>query len=139
MPSVILPTRVEAQALCDQLAKLLGLPDPERYPGTERWAVPRELADGTWAVPVPRKGPLAELLDALDAKPVELAKLLTEDQIDGPSGKVARAKRATVAELSDVRGKLDAARVVRPDEEKPTAVALEAPTKGAEKTLVETP
>lgn len=139
MPDVILPTRKAAQDLCDQLDALLGIPDPVRYPGTATWAVPRELADGTWAVPVPRKGPLAELLDALDAKPVEIAKLLTEDQIDGPSGKVARAKRATPAELADVRGKLNAARVVRPDEEKPTAAPLEAPAKGAEKTFVETP
>lgn len=131
MADVILPNRAQAQKLVDTLDALLGLPDPVRYPGTANWAVPRELADGTWAVPVPRKGPLAELLDALDAKPAAIAKLLTEDQVDGPSGKVARAKRATVAELADVRGKLDAARVVRPDEEKPAAVAADVkPAKG---------
>lgn len=127
MPSVILPTRVEAQALCDKLAQLLGIPDPERYPGTQRWAEPQELADGTWAVPVPRKGALAELLGQLDADPT--GKALTADQVD-IGGKVTKPKRVTPKELDDVLAKLATKRKIRADEIK--AVAIEA-------TLEETP
>lgn len=119
MPSVVLPTRVDAQALCDKLAKLLGIPDPERYPGTERWAEPQELADGTFAVPVPRKGALAELLATLDADPS--GKVLTADQVD-KDGKVTKAKRVTAKELGDAKAALSAAREVRPDERKVSAV-----------------
>lgn len=123
MPSVILPTRTAAQQLCDDLAKLLGIPDPARYPGTERWAEPQELADGTWAVPVPRKGALAELLASLDADPT--GKALTADQVY-KDGKVVRAKRVTAKELGDAKAALSAAREVRPDERKVDAVAVEA-------------
>lgn len=121
MPSVILPTKADAQTLCDQLAKLLGIPDPERYPGTARWAEPQELADGTWAVPVPRKGALAELLATLDADPT--GKALTADQVD-KDGKVTRPKRVTAKELGDAKAALSAAREVRPDERKAEAVAV---------------
>lgn len=123
MPSVILPTKADAQKLCDDLARLLGIPDPARYPGTERWAEPQELADGTWAVPVPRKGALAELLATLDADPT--GKALTADQVD-KDGKVVRAKRVTAKELGDAKAALSAAREVRPDERKVDAVAVEA-------------
>lgn len=120
MPSVILPTRPAAQALCDQLAKLLGIPDPERYPGTERWAEPQELADGTFAVAVPRKGALAELLGQLDADPT--GKALTADQVD-KDGKVTKPKRVSPKELGDAKAALSAAREVRPDERKVAVVA----------------
>lgn len=122
---VILPTRIAAQTLCDDLAKLLGIPDPARYPGTERWAEPVPLADGTFAVAVPRKGALAELLATLDADPT--GKALTADQVD-KDGKVVKAKRVTAKELGDAKAALAAAREVRPDERKaePVAVALEA-------------
>lgn len=123
MPSVIFPTRIAAQQLCDDLAKLLGLPDPARYPGTERWAEPQELADGTWAVPVPRKGALAELLAGLDADPT--GKALTADQVD-KDGKVTKPKRVSPKELGDAKAALSAAREVRPDERKVDAVAVEA-------------
>lgn len=125
MPSVILPTRIAAQQLCDDLAKLLGIPDPARYPGTERWAEPVPLADGTFAVPVPRKGALAELLASLEADPT--GKVLTADQVD-KDGKVTRPKRVTPKELGDAKAALSAAREVRADERKaePVAVALEA-------------
>ena len=123
MPSVILPTRAEAQTLCDQLAKILGIPDPARYPGTERWAEPQELADGTFAVPVPRKGALAELLAGLDADPS--GKALVADQVD-LGGKVVRAKRVTAKELGDAKAALSAAREVRPDERKVVAVEIKA-------------
>ncbi|MBK7823335.1 MAG: hypothetical protein IPJ61_20325 [Tessaracoccus sp.] len=123
MPSVILPTRADAQQLCDQLAKLLGIPDPERYPGTERWAEPQELADGTFAVAVPRKGALAELLASLDADPT--GKVLTADQVD-IGGKVVRPKRVTAKELGDAKAALASARDVLPEERKTVAVAIEA-------------
>lgn len=120
---VILPTRGEAQALCDQLAKLLGIPDPARYPGTERWAEPQELADGTFAVPVPRKGALAELLATLDADPT--GKALTADQVD-KDGKVTKPKRVSPKELGDAKAALASARDVLPEERKTVAVAVEA-------------
>lgn len=123
MPSVILPTKADAQQLCDQLAKLLGIPDPERYPGTERWAEPQELADGTFAVAVPRKGALAELLGALDADPS--GKALVADQVD-IGGKVVRAKRVSAKELGDTKAALASAREVLPEERKTVAVAIEA-------------
>jgi hypothetical protein len=119
MPSVILPTQAAAQALCDLMARLLGIPDPVRYPGTARWAEPRELTDGTWAVAVPRKGALREVLDTLDLRPVAAAKLLTEDQVDALSGRVT-PKRSTPAELADVRAKITAAREVLATEVKVT-------------------
>lgn len=122
MPSVILPTRAEAQTLCDQLAKILGIPDPARYPGTERWAEPQELADGTFAVPVPRKGALAELLAGLDADPT--GKVLTADQVD-KDGKVTKPKRVTAKELGDAKAALASARDVLPEERKTAAVAVE--------------
>lgn len=121
MPAVILPTRIAAQQLCDDLAKLLGIPDPARYPGTERWAEPQELVDGTFAVAVPRKGALAELLATLDADPT--GKVLTADQVDF-GGKVTKPKRVTAKELGDAKAALAGAREVRADERK--AVALEA-------------
>jgi ribosomal protein L10 len=123
MPSVILPTRTAAQQLCDDLAKLLGIPDPVRYPGTERWAEPQELADGTFAVAVPRKGALAELLATLDADPT--GKALVADQVD-KDGKVVRAKRVTAKELGDTKAALASARDVLPEERKTVAVAVEA-------------
>lgn len=119
MPAVVLPTQAEAVALVAKLDALLGLPDPVRYPGTLTWAIPRELADGTWCVPVPRKGPLLELLGALDADPT--GKALVAEQVDGVSGKVTKARRVKPAELTDVQAKLAAAREVRIDEEKPAA------------------
>ena len=42
MPHVGKPNPVQAQKLCDDLAELLGIPDPVAYPGTDRWAVPQE-------------------------------------------------------------------------------------------------
>lgn len=125
MTFVIRPDRIAAQQLCDDLAKLLGIPDPERYPGTERWAEPQELADGTFAVAVPRKGALAEVLATLDADPS--GKVLTVDQVD-KDGKVTKPKRVTAKELGDTKAALAGAREVRPDERKaePVAVALEA-------------
>ena len=119
MPHVILPTRADAQKLCDDLAKLLGIPDPERYPGTERWAEPVALADGTFAVAVPRKGALAELLATLDADPT--GKALTADQVD-TGGKVVRAKRVTAKELGDAKAALATAREIAPGERKVSAV-----------------
>lgn len=119
---VILPTRIAAQQLCDDLAKLLGIPDPARYPGTERWAEPQELADGTFAVPVPRKGALAELLAGLDADPS--GKALVADQVD-KDGKVTKPKRVTAKELGDAKAALASARDVLPEERKTAAVAVE--------------
>jgi len=119
---VILPTRIAAQKLCDDLAKLLGIPDPARYPGTERWAEPQELADGTFAVPVPRKGALAELLATLDADPT--GKVLTADQVD-LGGKVTKPKRVSAKELGDAKAALASARDVLPEERKTAAVAVE--------------
>jgi len=124
MPSVILPTKADAQKLCDDLAKLLGIPDPERYPGTERWAEPQELADGTFAVPVPRKGALAELLASLDADPT--GKVLTADQVD-IGGKVVKPKRVTPKELTDAKAALASARDVLPEERKTVAVKEKTP------------
>lgn len=124
MPSVILPTRIAAQQLCDDLAKLLGIPDPARYPGTERWAEPQELADGTFAVPVPRKGALAELLGQLDADPT--GKVLTADQVD-KDGKVTKPKRVTAKELGDAKAALASARDVLPEERKTVAVKEKTP------------
>lgn len=119
MPSVILPDRVAAQKLCDDLARLLGIPDPERYPGTERWAEPVPLADGTFAVAVPRKGALAELLAGLDADPT--GKTLTEDAVD-KDGKVVKPKRVSPKELGDAKAALAAAREIAPGERKVSAV-----------------
>ena len=123
MPSVILATRIAAQQLCDDLAKLLGIPDPARYPGTERWAEPQELADGTFAVAVPRKGALAELLATLDADPT--GKVLTADQVD-LGGKVTKPKRVSAKELGDAKAALASARDVLPEERKTVTVAVEA-------------
>lgn len=123
MTFVIRADRIAAQTLCDQLARLLGIPDPERYPGTERWAEPQELADGTFAVAVPRKGALAELLGALDADPS--GKALVADQVD-IGGKVVRAKRVSAKELGDTKAALASAREVLPEERKTVAVAIEA-------------
>lgn len=123
MPSVILPTKADAQALCDKLDKLLGIPDPDRYPGTERWAEPQELADGTFAVAVPRKGALAELLGQLDADPT--GKALTADQVD-TGGKVVRPKRVSPKELGDAKAALLTAREVRADERKVVAAEIKA-------------
>ena len=90
---------------------------------TDRLTKPRPLADGTWELPVPRKGALAELLATLDAAPS--GKALVADQVD-KDGKVVRAKRVTAKELGDAKAALASARDVLPEERKTVAVALEA-------------
>jgi len=110
MPSVIIPTRTAAQQLCDDLAKLLGLPDPARYPGTERWAEPVPLA-----VPVPRKGLLKDALDDLQgARKAAKVSALTDDQTD-LTGAV-RVKVIGKLALDEVLAQIDTARKVQPEE-----------------------
>lgn len=116
---VIFPTRIAAQQLCDDLAKLLGLPDPARYPGTERWAEPQELADGTFAVPVPRKGLLKDALEELQgARKAAKVAALTDDQTD-LTGAV-RVKVIGKAALDVVLAQIATARKVKPEEWKST-------------------
>lgn len=113
MPSVTFPDLPAARAFCDALKKLAGVPDPVRFPGTLEVAEPRALEAGGYEVSVPRKGPLALMLDADPAT-------LTKDAVD-LDGKVLAPKRATAKELADVRAALDTAREVAPEERKKDA------------------
>ena len=104
-------TLPQATALCNALDKLTGIPDPSLFPGTVKWADPRPMQDGTYAVPVPRKGSLKEALAAFDRDAVKAAAILTTDETD-MNGKKTKDKRFTVAALKNLRDALATARAV---------------------------
>lgn len=107
MAYIVRPDLVSAQAVCDKIDKMLGIP-PEGLPGiggdgrTMTWAKPVQLEDGTYGVPVPEKGLLKGLVDRLreDSKGVEDA--LTKDVKD-KDDKVVQPKRVTKAEFDSLK------------------------------------
>jgi len=111
-------TLADAKQLCNRLDKCLGIP-PEGLEGiggpgrTMRWAEPIPLADGTYAVPVPKKGRLKDLLDALRDRKSESA--LTDDRTDSLSGQVT-PKVISKANLKEVIDLVATARKLDPSE-----------------------
>lgn len=125
MSSASFPDKPSALAFIAKLDALLGIPDPNRFPGTVTWAEPREMKDGTFTVPLPRKGPLALFQDAIEAAPVELTKALTEDTLD-KDGKIIQAKKVAKKDLTDIQDKISTAKEIDPSQLKLAVVAAEA-------------
>lgn len=114
----------DARQLCNRLDKILGIP-AEGLPGiggpgrTETWAKPIPMADGTYAVPVPRKGLLKDALEELQgARKAAKVSDLTDDQTD-LTGAV-RVKVIGKLALDEVLAQIDTARKVQPEEWKAT-------------------
>ena len=133
MAYIVRPDLVSAQAVCDKIDKMLGIP-PEGLPGiggdgrTMTWAKPVQLEDGTYGVPVPEKGLLKGLVDRLreDSKGVEDA--LTKDVKD-KDDKIVQPKRVTKAEFDSLK-----ADILAPDTTKKQKVDVAAePKKGGKK------
>ena len=101
MAHIVRPDLASAQAVCDQIDKMLGIP-PEGLPGiggdgrTMTWAKPVQLEDGTYGVPVPEKGLLKGLVERLRENPKSVEDALTKDVKD-KDNKVVQPKRVTKA------------------------------------------
>jgi len=130
MAYIVRPDLVSAQAVCDKIDKMLGIP-PEGLPGiggdgrTMTWAKPVQLEDGTYGVPVPEKGLLKGLVDRLreDSKGVEDA--LTKDVKD-KDDKVVQPKRLTKADFDSLK-----ADILAPDTTKKQKVDVKMSAKKA--------